>query len=434
MASHTVHAGKDVDRFFHSNPDVEFLRLQWVDFTATVRTRIVSTRQARRLAEQDHSVSVASPIACAFLVDGSFHHINDGSKDSLIPDWSTLVLCHYQPKHAVVMCHIEEAGKGFESCPRSLLRKVEQDLGAKHNVRFLVGVEIEFFLTPSRGSTAPVVDIDSYCATSSLRTPYLVVLEESVRALEAAEIPVWTFHSELVAGMFEINLDPMTPLRAADAIVYCHEAIRTIAAKHGLHATMHPKPFDNTHSVGQHLHVSLSQHHNSDSFLAGVLASVPAISAISMPTYDSYLRKEFVGGEWVAWDNENRLCSVRKIRDAYWEFRFVDATANNYLTLAAILGTGMAGLINQKELKMKPLGGLNAEGLSDAKKREELGVVDACPQSLAEAIVALKKDEAVKEALGEHVWEMYVNYKEKEEQMLAKLKLPDRRNMIMQIF
>ena len=421
-----------VQSLLDANPSIEFVRLQWVDYTGSVRTRLVTVRQARRLAAQRSSISVASPIASAFLVDGSFNQVNVGAKDSLIPDWSTLVVCHYQPGHAAVMCFIDEGGRGFDCCPRSLLKRVEREVEEQHGMSFLVGVEVEFYLTESAESTAPVKDVASYCSTASLRTPCLAVLEDSVRAIELAEILVWTFHSELVAGLFEISTEPMTPLRAADALVYIHEAIKTTAVKHGLHATMHPKPFDETHGVGQHMHISLSSDAKDDSFLAGVLSSVPAISAISMPNYDSYLRRDFAGGEWVSWDTENRTCSIRKIRRAYWEFRFIDCTANGYLTLAAILGVGVAALDKGQELKMKPMSGRGAK--LDEESRRELGIEKPVPQGLKDAIEALKKDEIVMAALGKELWERFIQYKETEEGMLGGLTLQERRKMIMELF
>ncbi len=413
-------------------PSVEFVRFQWVDFTASVRTRLVTVRQALRLATQGLSISVASPITSAFLVDGSFNETAVGAKDSLIPDWSTLVVCHYQAGHAAVMCFIDEGSRGFDCCPRSLLKKVEREVEEQHGTTFLVGVEVEFYLTPSAESTAPVKDVASYSSTASLRTPYLTVLEDSVRALELAKIPVWTFHSELVSGLFEISTEPMTPLQLADAIVYIHEAIKTTAVKHGLHATMHPKPFDKTHGVGQHLHISLSSDAKDDSFLAGVLNSVPAISAISMPNFDSYLRRDFAGGEWVSWDTENRTCSIRKIRRAYWEFRFIDSTTNNYLTLAAILGVGMAALGKSEELKMKPLLGRTAK--LDQESRRELGIEKPVPRDLQDAIEALKEDKAVMTVLGKELWERFITYKEKEIETLGELSLQERRAITMAIF
>lgn len=419
---------------------IQFIRFQWVDYTATVRTRLVTIRQAFRLATQRLSISVASPIAGAFLIDGSFHEVNAGAKDSLVPDWSTLTSCLYAPGHATVMCFIDQDGHGFECCPRSVLKRVERELGEQHGISFLVGVEVEFYLTTSAEATAPVKDVASYCSTASLRTPCLAVLEDSVLVIERAGIPVWTFHSELVAGLFEISTEPLTPLQAADALVYIHEAIKATAVKHGLHATMHPKPFDKTHGVGQHLHISLSSSSSSSpdgapsdsSFLAGVLDSVPAISAISMPNYDSYLRRDFAGGDWVCWDDENRRCSIRRIRPAYWEFRFVDCTANLYLTLAAILGTGTAAIVARMELTMHPLAG-RAESL-DEESRRALGIRKPAPRGLSEAIEALRGDQAVMAVLGPELTRRYIDYKVHEEERLAELTLQERRAIVMQVF
>lgn len=414
----------------NDNPSIEFIRLQWIDFTATVRTRLVTVRQALRLAGQGLSVNVASPIISAFLIDGSFNVVNAGAKDSLVPDWSTLVVCHYQPHHAAVMCFVDEADRGFDCCPRSLLKKLEREVEERHGITFSVGVEIEFYLT--KQLTAPVEDVVSYCSTASLRTPYLAVLEDSVRAIELANIPIWNFHRELVAGLFEISTEPMTPLRAADALVYIQEAIKASAVKHGFRATMHPKPFDKTHGLGQHLHISLSSDAKEDSFLAGVLNSVPAISAISMPNFDSYLRSDFAGGEWVSWDIENRFCSIRKIHRAHWEFRFVDGTANNYLTLTAILGVGIAAWAKGQELTVKPMSGRSPK--PDLETRRELGIEKPAPRSLKDATDALKEDEAVMAVLGKPLWERYVQYKEKEGQKLGELTLQERRNITMAVF
>lgn len=415
-----------------ANPSVEFVRFQWVDFTATVRVRLVTVRQALRLAGEGLSISVASPISRAILLDGSLNEVSVGEKDSLVPDWSTLVVCHYQAGHASVICVLDEAGRGFDSCPRSLLKKVEREVEEQHGMTFRVGVEVEFYLTASAESTAPVKAVAAYCSTAALRSPYLAVLEDSVRAIELANIPVWTFHSELVAGLFEISTEPMSPLKVADAIVYIQEAIKATAVKHGLHATMHPKPFDETHGVGQHLHISLSSDAKADSFLAGVLNSVPAISAISMPNFDSYLRSDFAGGEWVSWDKENRTSCVRKIRHGYWEFRFIDSTANNYLTLATILGVGMAALEKGQELRMRPLLGRTTD--LDEESRRELGIEKRNSRNLKDAIEALKEDKAVMTVLGKPLWEKFINYKENEEKKFGELTLQERRAITMAVF
>lgn len=418
--------------FVEKNPSIEFVRLQWVDYTAVVRTRIVTIRQAKRLAGEGKSVNVASPFNSFLLVDGSFHQVNAGAKDYLVPDWSTIVACAYQPCHAAVMCFIEEQGRGFDFCARSLLKKMEREISEKHHLTFKIGVEIEFYLMQSAESGSPVNDVMAYCATASLRTPYLAVLEDSVRAIERAGIHLWTIHSELRPGLFEISTDPMAPLQAADALVYIHEAIKASAVKHGFHATMHPKPFDKTHGVGQHMHISLSAEEKADSFMAGVLNSVPAISAISMPNYDSWLRRDFAGGEWVGWDVENRTSSVRKIEQSHCEYRFIDGTANTYLTLAAILGVGTAAWERGTALTVKPMSQWPAP--LNEQNRKEAGVEKRAPRDLRDALEQLRKDEDVKNALGDEVCERFVTYKEHEEEMLRELTLAERRKMVIQLF
>lgn len=423
-----------VNAFFDANPEIEFVRFQWIDVTALVRTRLTTVRQAKRLAAEGSAISVASPLVNAFLIDGSFNEIHAGAKDLLTPDWSTLIPCYYQPGHAAVFCSIDEPDRQFSTCPRTLLKKLEREIKEKHDMSFLVGIEIEFYLTESPEATTPVKSVGAYCSTASLRSTYLAVLEDSVRCLEKAGIPVWTFHTELVSGLFELQTEPLSPLRAADSVVYMHETIKTMAVKHGLHATMHPKPFDKTHGVGQHMHISLSrQTDKDDSFLAGVLESAPGISAISMPNFDSYLRRGFAGGEWICWDGENRLCSVRKIKRAYWEFRFIDCTANNYLVLISILGTGMAAWAAGTPLKMKPLDGRDGESL-DAKAREELGIKDPVPRDLKDAIEALSQDEGLEKVLGKELRDRFVRYKTREEALLGALTLPERRRMCMALF
>lgn len=439
---------KKVKAFFgEQHPDIEFVRFQWVDFTALVRTRLTTVRQAIKLASAEAeeksggTISVASPIANGFLVDGSFNEIHAGKKDDLVPDWSTLTPCYYHPGHASVMCFIDEPGQNFNTCPRTLLKNLEHATLRKHDMRFLVGTEIEFYLTESPGATVPVPDVGAYCSTASLRrqgSRYLAVLEDSVQAMERAGIPLWTFHTELVPGLFELQTEPLSPLRAADTVVYMHETIKTVAARHGLHATMHPKPFDKTHGVGQHMHISLSrQTERDDGFLAGVLRSVPALSAITMPNYDSYLRRGFAGGEWVCWDTENRLASVRKIRRAYWEFRFVDCTANNYLVLLALLGTGMAGWEAGEKglaLGMKPLDGREADALEDEGTRQQLGITRELPRDLADAVEALKRDEFVARVLGREVRDRFVRYKTREGRMLGEMTLSERRGLCVALF
>ena len=52
--------------------------------------------------------------------------------------------------------------------------------------------------------------------------------------------------TRLWSGQYEIVTGPLSPLRAADALVFTRETIVNIAAKHELHATFSPRVYKDT--------------------------------------------------------------------------------------------------------------------------------------------------------------------------------------------
>ena len=332
-----------------------------------------------------------------------------------------------------MMCNVNEGNHGYVRCTRNLLQGVQEDAQKIFETTFLIGFEIEFYITESSNSSDSVPTVPSLWSTASLRNPYFKVVEDSVRILEKAGISIWAFHSEGDSGMFEISTLPLPPVCAADALIYAHETIKSMAYKHGFHATIHPKPFEKRNAVGSHIHLSLSSSQNADHFLAGLLRSIPAICAFSMPQIDSYERSRSSpggGGKWVSWGPENRSCPIRKIKDAHWEIRCIDGTANIYLTLAAILGAGLAGIERKEELKMK--GKLSWTVGED--ERKELGITKMLPQNVLEAVEALKGDTVVQGVVGKGMWERYVLIREKEEEKMSAMTRQERREVIMRNF
>lgn len=130
---------------------------------------------------------------------------------------------------------------------------------------------------------------------------------------------------------FEIVAGPLTPLKAADAVVLTREAIYNIAAKHGLRATFAPRMFaDNCRSFysnflpldsssqllrflggsAAHAHISLHETRISTSpprpnpntnksttmtplersFLQSLVDYLPSVAAFTLPTSASYSR------------------------------------------------------------------------------------------------------------------------------------------------
>ena len=205
--------------------------------------------------------------------------------------------------------------------------------------------------------------------------------------------------------------------------------VKTIARKHGLHATFMPKPVFGIAGSGMHFNLSLfdkegnnafydpaDEHGLSDTcryFIAGVMKHAKALTAICNPTVNSYKRlvPGYEAPVYIAWSAQNRSPLIR-IPEARGlstriELRSVDPAANPYLAMAAILRAGLEGI--REKLPVPAPVDRNIYAMSTAE-RKEVGI-DDLPSSLAEAIDCLKADTVVKDALGGHIYSNFVEAK-----------------------
>ncbi|CZR58413.1 uncharacterized protein PAC_08305 [Phialocephala subalpina] len=335
----------------------------------------------------------------------------------LWPDWPSVRVWHYYPNHAQIMCFVDEGeelgGEGFRRCPRSRLLELTQDANTKHRLDFLIGTEIEFFIMQDTKNGPQQVDmIPNTYSAASMNNDYLSVVEEIVRSIAKAGIPVRQFYSEGGPGAFEISMEPLPPLQSADALVYSQEAIKWICRKHGLHGTMFPKPFEKLTGIGLHYHLSMFPNDQGDSFLAGLLDHWKALAAFYLPNYDSYTRVK--PGAQVTWGFENRT--------------------NPHLVMLGVITAGMLGLKSRQELNMKDCDKTMGFKPLDKKELEEYGVIDTIPTSLKEALHALRNDEALVDKLKPAIVDKYLTLKEKENETFSKLTLSERKQISMQLF
>ena len=70
-----------------------------------------------------------------------------------------------------------------------------------------------------------------------------IVLEEIADALQAGGVELQMYHAEAGPGQHEIVTGPLSPLQAADALVFSREVIYNVANKHKLRATFAPRVF-----------------------------------------------------------------------------------------------------------------------------------------------------------------------------------------------
>jgi glutamine synthetase len=426
-----------LETFLAINPTVDFIRFQWVDFSNNLTVRVCTKKFALSLAQKHEPISTPSPILTALTMYGElfFEDIMTG-EDEVWPDWSSLKVCHYHPGHAQVMCFIFEGGipdgKGFRRCPRSRLLEITNTAKKEHSIDLLVGIEIEFFIfDDSKGTPEPLPIATNPWSAASLNNKYTAIVEEIVHAITRVGIDVRQFHSEGGPGCLEISLEPLAPLQAEDALIYCEEAIKNICRQHGLRGTMYPKPFEKLTGIGLHHHLSISQEDKEDQFLAGLLDSWKSLAAFFMPNYDSNTR--VLPNEWVNWSLHNKSATIRKVRPGHWELRGIDGTGNPYLTMLGMITAGLLGITKNKELTIKDHKKIVMAGI-DEKDRKEFGIKDKMPTSLKEALANLTADEELKEALGPEIIDRYMKLKTKEDEHFSKLIPSERRELSMRIF
>jgi glutamine synthetase len=154
-------------------------------------------------------------------------------------------------------------------------------------------------------------------------------------------------------------------------------------------------------------------------FLAGLLAHLPAVSAMTLPLPASFARVVdglWSGGTYVCWGTDNkevpiRLCNATSPSSRNFELKTLDGTANPYFALAAVLGAGQSGVENQSELTMKDCWGPSAAERGEDGRRE-LGITQRMPLNWEDARRHLKGDETINAILGHGVVEKYLNVNE----------------------
>lgn len=313
-----------------------------------------------------------------------------------------------------------------------------EDAEKRLATKLLVGFEAEFVLLDEslNPPSQPLDQVTGDSTMSGLRGTNLNLMEEIVEAVETAGIYVHNFHTEGIKH-FEIALSPLSPVASADALMCLHETIRTFSLRHGLKATLTPRPTLNAAQNGAqngcHVHISLNPAEKPDSFLAGVLQKVPQLCALGLANFDSYARIVSDGaGLWVGWGTENRDLPVRGIGADHWEFRFADATANIYPFLAVALATGGDGVDSRQDLAFKDLRAF-PQSLT-TKELSAFGIVQRMPSCLRESLDALSQDKDVKGWMGEALHSQYIQIKEVEIWTFAAMSDEDRRQRFLNFF
>jgi glutamine synthetase len=353
-----------------------------------------------------------------------------------IPDPNTYQLMPWregETKVGRMICDIVTPdGKPYEGDPRYVLRRALERMEAMGFETFNVGPELEYFLFKDHHGTE-TLDEGGYFAMTTLDAA-TELRQQTVRALESMGIPIEYVHHEVGPSQHEIDMRFAPALTMADHTVTYRLIVKEVAKKAGFHATFMPKPIFGENGSGMHTHQSLfkdgrnaffdsdDEWHLSDvgkGFIAGQLRHAREISAVFAQWVNSYKRlvPGFEAPVYVAWSRRNRSALIRiplykpgAEQATRAEIRCPDPACNPYLTFACLLHAGLEGIEKGYDLP-EPME-TNLYHLT-AEQRSERGIT-ALPETLGEAISELAQSELVRQALGPHIFDRYVELKRKE--------------------
>lgn len=408
--------------------DVKFIRLQFTDIFGILKNVAIPVSQLGKALDNK----------CMF--DGSsiegFVRIEE-SDMYLRPDINTFVIFPWRPqagKVARFICDVYNPdGAPFEGDPRYVLKKVlksAEDMGYE---TFNVGPECEFFLflTDSEGNpttrtqdNAGYFDLGPVDLGENARRDIVIALEEMGFEIEAS-------HHECAPGQHEIDFKYADALTTADAILTFKLVVKTIAQKHGLHASFMPKPILGINGSGMHTNISLFKngenifYDKSDTlglsreaywFIGGVMKHARSFTVLTNPIVNSYKRlvPGYEAPVYIAWAARNRSPLIRiptaGESNTRIELRTPDPSCNPYLALAGVLAAGLDGI---KE-RIQPPPPVDANIFAMTEEEKKRANVVSLPGSLREAVDEMKKNGLLRDVLGKHIFEKYIEAKNEE--------------------
>lgn len=408
--------------------DVEFIRLQFTDIFGTMKNMAVTVSQLEKAMDNRCMFDVSS-------LDGF-----PGEEDAdmyLYPDLSTFEIFPWRPQQGKVarfICDVYRAdGTPYEIDPRHVLKK-EIASAEKMGYTMYVGPECEFFLFHTDEDGMPTTltheqggyfDVGPLDLGENARRDMILTLEDM-------GFEIISSHHEIAPAQHEIDFRYDEALVTADNLMTFKMVVKTIAKRHGLHATFMPKPKMETYGSGMHINISLSREDGSNAFrdkndknglskegyyfIGGLMKHMKAITCITNPTVNSY--KRFIPGYeapvYMGWSAKTRGPLIRVTTgsgdNTRIELRSPDATANPYLALAVLLRAGLDGIKNE----IMPPENIDENIQKMTQEQRDALHIEELPRSLKAAVNELEKDELICDVLGEKLAQKIIKAHRKE--------------------
>jgi glutamine synthetase len=409
---------------------VQLIRFLYCDNGGVIRGKATHVGQLRRRMQSGIGLvkGMQSFSSLDFLAPGATY--GPVGEIRLIPDPETFAILPYAPRSAQMMASmIELDHKPWALDPRSFLARMVAT-AAGRGLQFDAAFENEFYLARKTDAGYEPVD-ESLCFSGIGMDSTEDVIQDIVAALTAQGLTVELSHPELGHGQQELSTRHAPAVRAADNQITYRQTVRAVATRHGLVASLAPKPFADQAGSGAHIHWSIwDDKHKTNrltdakdpnglsrlarSAIGGVLAHLPGLLALTTPSVNSFrrLQPHYWSSAYTAWGIENREAAVR-VPSRYWddeqgtanlELKASDASANPYISLGGLMAAALDGI----ERNLDPGDPIDEDpGNLTAAQLKKRGI-KRFPKTAKEALSELERDEVLVTALGEPLAKEYI--------------------------
>ncbi|GAC1554014.1 MAG: glutamine synthetase family protein [Ktedonobacteraceae bacterium] len=425
--------------------NIQLVRFVYCDYSGVTRAKVIHVshlanklREGIGLTRAQMAINLLEQL---IEIDG----MEPVGEVRLVPSLDTFSVLSWTPSSASLICdQLDHNHLNWGACPRLFLKDVAtraESMGIKIEATF----ENEFYLAREQNGT--YIPFDQAPVYSSIGLDLSAqVMHDIVQALIKQDIVVEQAINEYGPGQQEISIRHAPAVRAADNQIKLRDTVRGVALRHNLLASFAPKPFPEEIGSGCHVHFSLwdkEGHHNllydpndprglsemGRQFIAGILDHLPALIALTCPSYNSYrrLQPHTWSSAYTAWGFDNREAAVR-VASPFWgreeqtynvELKSVDGSANPYIALGGLIAAGLDGI--NRQLQPGDPCEYDPAKLSEAERAAKH--IRRLPVSMHEALDTLAQDTLLIDAMGDLMSRSYLAVRRSEESSFAEQNL-----------
>ena len=411
--------------------NLRLIRFLYCDLAGVIRGKTVHASQLESKIHEGVGLTRAQNAVNLFEDLVAVEGMEPVGEVRIVPDSDTFAVLPWLDRTGAMLSDLQEKdGSEWGGCTRTVLKRALAALDAQ-GIEMMSAFESEFYLaTPSE--SGPVPWMNGPCYSSSGMDRASEVTDRMVDNLIAQGIVVEQAINEYGPGQQEIAIKYGPALQSADRHLQFRDTIRgTAEVEFGLLASLAPKPFKDGIGSGAHLHFSLWDKERKinllfneaeptkisafgESFVAGVLEHLPALLALTCPSYVSFLRLQphAWAGNTISWGYDNRECAVRvaspfkgrEMQSINLELKACDGSANPYLALTGVILAGMDGVARGLQA---PKPAERDPALLSEEEKIACGI-RPFPATQLEALDALERDSVLTEGLGELMTRAYL--------------------------